>query len=136
MPELEAPQSILTLLDAIRTQIDVITTLSSGGLGAVILTWGRILGILDDADLSSFKRPGLLILPALLLLCAIVLGYLTGAQTTGYLTEVAQGSSASGTAITDAKEHYFFDYRNKFDKMMQVQFYASITGITLLKRVA
>lgn len=132
MSELEAPQSILTLLEAIRTQIDVITTLSSGGLGAIILTWGRILGILDDADLSSFKKPGFLILPAFLLLCAIILGYLTGAQTTGYLTEVAQGMSASGTAINDAKAFYFSEYRSSFDRMMQVQFFTSIVGIVLL----
>jgi hypothetical protein len=132
MTAIEAPDSILTLLDAIRTQIDVITALSSGGLGVIILTWGRILGILDDADLSSFKRPGVLVLPALALLVAVILGYLAGGQTTGYLTEVAQGKSAAGKEILDAHAHYFSEYRKPFDFMMTLQFYASVLGIILI----
>lgn len=132
MQGLEAPDSILTLLDAIRTQIDVITALSSGALGAIILTWGRILGILDDADLSSFSRPGLLVVPATLLICAVTLGYLAGAQTTGYLTEIAQGVQASGSAITDAHSYYFASYRRSFDWMMQIQFITSLGGVLLL----
>lgn len=128
----ESPQSILTLLDSIRTQIDVITTLSSGGLGVIILTWARILGIMDDADLSSFRRPGLLVLPALALLCAVILGYLAGAQTTGYFTEIANGVTAEGAKIECAKDHYFDDYDNKFYRMMQIQLYASVLGIVFI----
>lgn len=132
MVELQTPESILNLLSAIRTQIDIITTLSSGGLGVIILTWGRLFGILDDANLSSFKRPGFLVIPASALLCAVILGYLAGGQTTGYLTEIAQTKSASGDAIVDAKSHYFSDYRASFDNMMTIQFVTSLTGIILV----
>lgn len=132
MTTIEAPGSILILLESIRTQIDIITALSSGGLGVIILTWGRTLGILDDADLSSFKRPGFLVLPALALLIAVILGYLAGAQTTGYLTEIAQGKSAAGKEILNAHDHYFSEYRKPFDLMMELQFYASVLGIMLI----
>lgn len=130
MTEFTAPASIITLLDAIRTQIDVITALSSGGLGAIILTWGRILGILDDADLSAFRIPAFLTLPATLLLLAVIIGYFAGAQTTGYYTEIANGVNASNNEkITDARLYFFDNYDTKFHYMMLVQLLASITGI-------
>lgn len=133
MTEFAPPDEIKTLLDAIRTQIDVITALSSGGLGAIILTWGRILGILDDADLSAFRKPAFLILPAALLLMAVIIGYFAGAQTTGYYTEIANGINASdGKEITDARLHYFSGYDAKFHWMMLIQLCSSIAGIVLI----
>lgn len=130
MTDLAPSPAILTLLEAIRTQIDVITALSSGGLGVIILTWARILGILDDADLSAFRRPALLIWPAVFLLLAIIIGYFAGAQTTGYLTEIASGKDAStGAAIADARSYYFESYDTPFHYMMLVQLCASIAGI-------
>lgn len=133
MTEFAPPDEIKTLLDAIRTQIDVITALSSGGLGAIILTWGRILGILDDADFSAFRKPALLIVPASLLLLAVIIGYFAGAQTTGYYTEIANGiNTDDGKPIGDARLHYFNGYDTKFHWMMMVQFCASIAGITLI----
>lgn len=133
MTELSAPETIITLLTAIRTQIDVITTLSSGGLGLIILTWARILGIFDDADFSSFRKPAFLIVPATGLLVAVIIGYFAGAQTTGYFTEIANGiNSSTGYKITDAPFHYFDDYDTKFHWMMLFQLCASIVGIVLL----
>lgn len=133
MTELATPDTIIILLGAIRTQIDVITTLSSGGAGVIILTWARILGIFDDADFSSFKKPALLTVPAICLIIAVIIGYLAGSQTTGYYTEIASGvNSTTGRAITDASTYYFASYDAPFYWMMSVQFYSSILGILLL----
>ena len=133
MTELAAPETIITLLGAIRTQIDVITTLSSGGLGLIILTWARILGIFDDADFSSFKKPAFLIIPATGLLVAVIIGYFAGAQTTGYFTEIANGiNSSTGGKITSARSYYFDGYDTKFHWMMLFQLCTSIAGIVLL----
>jgi len=132
MVDIVAPQSIVTLLESIRTQVDVITTLSSGGLGVIIYTWARILGIFDDANLQNFKKPVLLAIPATAFLCSIVLGYLIGAQTTGYFTEVAKGMSANGTPITSAKSHYSSDYYRPYQLMMGFQLLASLFGILFL----
>jgi hypothetical protein len=133
MTELTTPDTIVTLLAVTRTQIDVITTLSSGGLGVIILSWGRILGILDDADFSAFKKPALLIIPAVCLLLAVIIGYFAGAQTTGYYTEIASGvDSSTGSKITDASAYYFASYDTSFHWMMFTQLISSILGIVLL----
>lgn len=133
MTDLTTPDTIITLLAAIRTQIDVITTLSSGGAGVIILTWARILGIFDDADFSNFKKPELLTAPAICLIVAVIIGYLAGAQTTGYYTEIASGlNSTTGKDITDASAYYFASYDAPFFWMMAVQFYSSVLGILLL----
>lgn len=133
MTDLTTPDTIITLLAAIRTQIDVITTLSSGGAGVIILTWARILGIFDDADFSSFKKPALLTAPAICLIVAVIIGYLAGAQTTGYYTEIASGvNSTTGKGITDASAYYFTSYDAPFYWMMAVQLYSSVLGILLL----
>lgn len=127
------PDTVIKALEAIRTQIDVVTTLSSGGVGAIILTWARVLGILDDANLSAFKRPVFLILPLVCLVLAIIIGYLAGALTTGYYLEVANGMNAlENSKITNAKAHFFVDYEAKFHWMMLTQLCTSIAGIVLM----
>lgn len=126
-------QSVLTLLSAIRTQTDVITTWSSGGLGVVILTWGRILGILPDANLSGFRIPVFLVFPSMLLLLSVILGYFIGAQITGYLTEIALGKdSSSGEVIRNFRTYYFASYEPKFHWMMFIQLCFSVIGITAM----
>jgi hypothetical protein len=142
MTELTTPETIVTLLAASRTQIDVITTLSSGGLGVIILSWGRILGIIDDADFSAFKKPALLIIPAICLLLAVIIGYFAGAQTTGYYTEIASGVDSSTCKtingeiecqkISNATDYYFGSYDTSFHWMMFTQLITSILGIVLL----
>ncbi len=132
MVDIETPQSIITLLDAIRIQVDVITTLSSGGLGIIIYTWARILGIFDDANLKNFRKPVFLAFPAIAFLFSIALGYLIGPLTTGYFTEVAKGRSASGAVISSAREHYFSDYYDCFNWVMASQVGTSFGGIVLL----
>lgn len=133
MNEVAAPDTIIKILDAIRTQIDVITTLSSGGTGLIIFTWARILGIFDDANFSGFKRPFFLLLPAILFIFSIIVGYLSGAQTTGYYIEIANGVNAStGTKIDDARAYFFSDYNVPFHWMMALQLYSSVLGIISL----
>ena len=132
MADIEAPLSIVTMLESIRTQTDVITALSSGGFGAIIYTWARVLGIFDDANLRNFRKPVYLAIPAATLVCSIVLGYLIGAMTTGYFTEIAKGTSAQGAIITDAKEHYSSDYYCSYQWMMGLQLLSSVAGILLL----
>lgn len=57
MAEFMVPDVIAQTLGAIRTQIDVITALSSGGFSIIIFTWARVVGVFNDADFSSFRKP-------------------------------------------------------------------------------
>ena len=141
MAELSAPSSILNVIEAIRTQVDVITTMSSGGVGAILLTWARVLGFYDDADFSGFRRPFFLVIPMGLFIVAVVLGYLAGAQVTGYFMEIAGGIDASSCkgaevssceSITSAAKHYRDQYADAFYSIMQVQLIASMTGLLCL----
>ncbi|WGI22819.1 hypothetical protein [Amylibacter sp. IMCC11727] len=133
MSEVVLSEAITSVLSSIRTQVDVITALSSGGLGSIIFTWARVLGLFEDGNFKSFKSPFLLVIPGALLLIAVILGYLVGAQITGFLTEIANGTSAQGDKIIDASAYYFSSvYSTSFDWMMLIQLLASSIGIIMI----
>lgn len=130
MTQIASPDAINTLISAIRTQIDVITALSSGGIGVIIVTWGRLLGIFDDANLSSFRKPILLGIPLALLVASVIAGYFAIALTTGYLTEIARGAnSLDGVFIQDSVKFYFEEYDTISHYTMRMQLCSSIIGI-------
>ncbi len=133
MSELVVPHVVVEALQAIRIQTDVVTTLSSGGAGVVIVTWARLLGIFDDANLTNFRCPFFLIFPLALFIVAIIDGYYIGSQITGYYLEVANGKNAStGMDITDARQHFLCDYRPVFYWTMLIQLCVSAVGIITL----
>lgn len=131
--DIVTPDTLEKALEAIRLQVDVVTTLSSGGVAAIIVTWARILGIVDDANLSGFRRPILLVVPMISFVVAVIAGYLISSLTTGYHLEISNGLDAStGKIIESAKVHFFSNYEEKFHKMMSLQLYISISGIAML----
>lgn len=119
MVEFEAitvPGAVQKFLDAMQHQTDIVTVLSTGGIGTVIFVWARILGIHNDADFSRFKRARLLIAPLCCFVIAIIVSYLIKSIITGFYYETALGividkcTISNCPKITNVSDHLKSDY--------------------------
>ena len=131
---LEIPQSVSALIQAIQTQTRMITTISSGGAGLIILTWFRVLGLKEDIDLRSFKWPLVLILPLCLFVICLIISYIISAAISGYYAELLIGKSSSCgdcPPINDAAAHFIEDYF-VLQSIGAVQLLSGIIGLLIL----
>ena len=131
--ELDIPNSVVHLINVARTQADVVSALSAGGIGFVLLTWLRVHGMSTDINLTAFRRPILLIFPLILFLAAYIAGYVLSLMTAGYFAEVATAySTSNATSIANAKQHFIDDYFDLLQCIGFLQLGGSVLGVVSL----
>ena len=130
---MEIPTSVLQLTDSIRLQSDIVTSISGAGVGFILFTLARVLGLASDINLTGFRRPKLLAVPLALFLIAFVLGYVLSASLSGYFAEVvSRVDSSSGMPITDARQHFNCQYFVWLQAIGGVQLLCNVLGILAL----
>ena len=131
--ELETPDSIRQLINHIQSQGDFITSISGAGIWLVLITWSRVRGMVSDINLKGFQWPNVLLAPLLFFFAAFVLGYVLTASLTGYFAEIVTSiNSSSGSAISDARQHFNSDYFNILQRIGSIQLLSSFLGILVL----
>ena len=117
--------------NAISSQTDLITQISTAGLGAIIFTWLPVTRtILNEEKQNS----GLVIVLIASMICfaiAVVIGYLTDGQITGFYHELIGDVEIKGCG-SSIKERVNCDYRFMLQLFQICQLVASVLGIIFL----
>ncbi len=124
-------EAVKLFIEHHAAQVSTITTVSSAGAGVIILTLARMIGIRDDMDLSRFRKPLLLLIPFLLFVVSVILGYLMSSAVTAYFAEVAIGHEFGHTdkVIKDPSAYFLREYLDTLGSMGGWQLYLSMLGI-------
>lgn len=114
---------------ALRIQVDTINSMSAFGAGGVLAIWASKLRISDSLAVDGFRWAELLLLPFLLFIVAIILGYLMSALVAGYHFEILTGKAFGKVITVGPKTHFVIEYQTKFKVMSAVQLGLSLLGI-------
>lgn len=140
-PAIEISDAVEKLIDAIRVQTDLMTTVSSGGIALVLLTFARVLRMQSDVDLSNFRRPSILVIPLALFTVAVGFGYMITGSITGYFADIFKQMDGdvskrmdgdTPTAITDASQHFDTAYFDQIYNMAQGQLISTVLAIVVV----
>ena len=120
---LDAGTTVAELLKSIRTQVDILTALSSGGLGMILF---RVIGY-DNGKLYIPSKDTLIILiSGFLFIIAIVAGFITTSFITGFWTEMTFLYSQ----IDDAREYLKVDPLLGVARLLSfIQLISSLFGV-------
>ncbi len=128
-----ALEEIGKFLDAFRLQSDLATGLATAGFGAIIFTWLRIYGVVAGKELSNFRQPLWLIVPAILFLVSLAMSYLISGTITGYYFELADGANQqTHKAIADPVEHFRSQYAPTMQPLGFIQLASSVLGVLVV----
>ena len=118
--------------NAISSQTDLITQISTAGLGAIIFTW---LPVTRKMTLNEEKKNSglaiVLIVSMIFFTIAVVIGYLTRGQITGFYHELIGNVEIKGCG-SSIKERVNCDYRTMLKYFQICQLTTSVLGIAFL----
>ena len=130
---MDIPNTVLHLINSIRTQGNLLTSLSGAGVVLVLLTWLRVCGVVSDVDLRRFRWSNFLVLPLVLFVLAFASGHVLNAALTGYFTEIATNWITNGNgAITNAKQHFMDHYFDCLKYLSMIQICCNVFAVIAL----
>jgi hypothetical protein len=116
-------------LGALRVQIDTINAMSAFGVGGVLAIWASKLRINDNLSMDGFRWAELLLLPFVLFIGSIILGYFMSAFIAGYHYEILTQRAFGKIITVTPKTHFVNEYQVKFKVMSAFHVILSLAGI-------
>jgi hypothetical protein len=124
--------TVNAFIEASRAQTDLVTKISTAGVGGVLATFGCVLGLRNDLQLARFRYSWFLVVPLIAFTLSVVTGYVTLAEISGFRYELVTGLSATSVAILNPVSHFTQHYMALLTKIALTQLLSSIFGILTL----
>ena len=124
---------VTAFVEAFKAQTQLASGLSTAAIGAILFSWTRLFRVIDSKDMQNFRRAGLLGIPLLLLIVAVILGYVLSATITGYYYEIlVDWSYDTQTAAGDPVKHFNDGYVVMLNGLGLGQLGCSVAGMILV----
>lgn len=109
------PDTVLHSVNSIQMQADVITGISTAGVGFILTILFRFRAEMSVRGGTQHGEQKFLVIPLLLFVLSVAVGLVIGAYRTGFLFEVSTGWNGSIQCyIVDARQHFRVEYYELF----------------------
>jgi hypothetical protein len=124
---------VSSFVDSFRQQLQFTSSVSTAALAAILFSWARMFGVVASKDMRGFRWPRFLIIPLVLLLAAILIGYFLAGGLTGYYYEVLVGYDFTQQADFDnGGLHFQSYYVDWLQDWARGQLICAVVGMTLV----